>query len=79
MNNPTWQAAMNVVAAHVQTAIRAGREVEGLSAEAACLGALVGVLSAIRVEGLSEDQLLKTAQRAVPIRHQLEIIHSVVQ
>ncbi len=55
----------SVVAAQTQGVMKAGR-VSGLSNEAACLAALIGVLSVIRVDGLNEEQVLKTARAAVP-------------
>lgn len=69
---------MNVVASEVQRTVRASSE-SGLSKEAAALAALIGALSYIRVEGLREDRLLAEAQRAVPVRYQQELIHSVAQ
>lgn len=67
---------MNVVASEVQSTIEASR-VAGLSKDAACLAALIGVLSYIRVEGLHEHALLSEAMKATPIRHQLESIKVV--
>lgn len=71
-----WASTMNVVGAGVQAEIRAGREA-GLSKEAACLAALIGVLSIVRVEGLDEGVLLKDACKAVPVRYQMEAVVSV--
>lgn len=64
---------MNVVAAQVGAAIRDSRRA-GLPAFESCLGAVIGVLSVIRVEGLPEDRILKMAIEAMPTKRQMESI-----
>jgi hypothetical protein len=62
---------MSLVAASVQKLIAAGRAA-GLSNEAATLAVLIGAISAIRVDNLDEDTLLKDARRSVPQRQKRE-------
>lgn len=68
--------AMGLTAADVQRDIDHGH-LNGLSKDAACLGALIGVLSYIRLEGMAEESLLRAAQQAVPVRHQVESLRVV--
>lgn len=60
-----WQAEMILVSDSVSRLVAAGVK-GGLTREAACLAALIAVVTDIRVEGLHEDALWKDAQRAVP-------------
>jgi hypothetical protein len=39
---------------------------DGLSHEAACLAALIGVMSVIRVEELNEEKLMREVRKACP-------------
>ena len=67
---------MNVIGSSVQRTILAGRKV-GLTKEASCLAALIGVISCIRVDGLNEQSILQEALRAVPHKKQMEAIVGV--
>jgi hypothetical protein len=65
-NKAEWAAEMNGVAAIVHQAIRGGMRL-GLSREAAALGAQIGVLSFMRVDGVNEDDVIREAKKAVPV------------
>lgn len=60
-----WEIEAVQVSNNVTQAITAGRHA-GMSAEAATLAAIIGVLSVIRLERLPEDYLIKEAQKATP-------------
>lgn len=65
-NRIRWENEMQGVSSQVVRAILQGVRGGGVTKEAACIAAIIGALSIVKLDGLNEEKILKEAQKACP-------------